>query len=76
MQSRGASGKWKFISAGASVPGVSWKHDPHAVDDLLLAGLDDVEVGGISVIVPSEVALPRPASTWPSAPRASSAPYM
>ena len=40
------SGKWKFISAGASVPGRHLEHDPDAVDDLLLAGVGDVDRRG------------------------------
>ena len=36
------SGKKKFISAGASVSGVSWKIDPDAVDDELLTGVRDL----------------------------------
>ena len=61
MQSARASGKWKFISAGASVPGVSWKTIRTPSIDLFLPGRGDVEVGGRSVIVPSEVVWPRPA---------------
>ncbi len=65
-----------FISAGASLPGVSWKviRTPSTVSTWPVAAISTV--GGISVIVPSEVVWPSPAPSWPSGPRGSSAPYM
>ena len=76
MQSARWSGKRKFISAGASVPGVSWKtmRTPSSVSSSPVRAMS--RVGGISVIEPVEVVRPRPAVTWPSGALSSSAPYM
>ena len=75
-QSTRASGKWMFISAGASVPGVSWKviRTPSTISVCPVSPTSTV--GGISVIVPSEVVWPSPEPSCPSGPRSSSAPYM
>ena len=71
MQRTRRSGKWKFISAGASVPGVSWKtiRTPSTVSSWPVSAMS--RLGGIRVTVPSEVVCPRPAPTWPSGPRSS-----
>ena len=65
-----------FISAGASVPGVSWKRirTPSTVSSWPVSAIS--RLGGIRVSVPSEVVWPRPEPSWPSGPRPSSAPYM
>ena len=64
------SGKPKFISAGASLSGTSWKHETYAVYLLLLTRVHDTSwVGGIKVMLPLEVVLPMPASTCPRGPR-------
>jgi hypothetical protein len=65
-----------FISAGASVPGVSWKliRTPSTTSSWPVSTMS--RLGGSSVIVPSEVVWPSPAPIWPSGPRSSSAPYM
>ena len=62
------------ISAGASVSGVSWKiiSTPSMVCSSMASLMTCV--GGISVTVPREVTLPRPASTWPRGPFGSRAP--
>ena len=76
MHSARRSGKRKFISAGASVSGVSWNtmRTPSTVTSWPVWVMSTV--GGISVTVPVEVALPRPAPTCPVGPFGSSAPYM
>jgi hypothetical protein len=70
------SGKWKFISAGASVPGVSWNtmRTPSSVSSCPVRVMSTV--GGISETVPVDVVVPRPAPTCPVGPLGSSAPYM
>ncbi len=72
MHSRRLSGKWKFISAGASVPGVIWNttRTPSMTSSVPVALISSV--GGMRLTVPSEVVLPRPASTWPRGPAGSS----
>ena len=62
------------ISAGASVSGVSWKiiSTPSMVCSSTASWITCV--GGISVTVPREVTLPRPASTWPRGPLGSGPP--
>ena len=76
MHSARRSGKRKFISAGASVFGVSWNTMwmPSTVSSCPVWVMSTV--GGISVTVPVEVVCPRPAPTWPAGPFGSSAPYM
>jgi hypothetical protein len=76
MQSTFAWGKWMFIAAGASVPGVSWKLISTPSTTSVWPVFPISTVGGISVIVPSEVVCPRPAPSCPAGPRSSSAPYM
>jgi hypothetical protein len=65
-----------FISAGASVPGVSWKVISTPSTTSVCPVSPTSTVGGISVIVPSEVVCPRPEPICPPGPRSSSAPYM
>jgi hypothetical protein len=69
-------GKWKCISEGASVSGVSWKtiFTPSTVNSVGVLSM--ITLGSIRVIVPIEFVLPRPASTWPRGPRGSSMPYI
>ena len=69
-------GNQKFISAGASVPGVSWNSisTPSTVSVWPVSVI--VSVGWMSEIVPSEFVFPSPASTWPRGPRSRVAPYM
>ncbi len=70
------SGKRKFISEGASVPGVSWKtiRTPSTVSSCPVRVMSTV--GGISVTVPVEVVMPRPAPIWPSGAFGRRSPYM
>ncbi len=76
MHSSRRSGKWKFISAGASVPGVSWNvmRTPSTTSSVPVSTISSV--GATSPTVPSGVPLPRPASTWPVGEAGRSAPYM
>ena len=76
MHSAAWSGNRMFISAGASVPGVSWNsiRMPSTTRSSPVAMI--VSVGAMRVTVPVEVVWPRPAPTWPSGPRSSAAPYM
>ena len=76
MQRAWWSGKRTFISAGASVPGVSWNsmRMPSTVRCSPVAVM--LSVGAMSEGMPIEVVWPRPAPTWPKGPRASAAPYM
>jgi len=76
MHSARRSGNKKFISAGASVPGVSWNSisTPSTVSCWPVCVIS--AVGGISDTVPVEVVMPSPAPIWPSGDLASSAPYM
>ncbi len=69
-------GKEKFISAGASVPGVSWKtiRTPSTVSSCPVRVTS--RVGGISETVPVEVVIPSPALTCPSGDLGSRSPYM
>ncbi len=69
-------GKRKFISDGASVPGVSWKtiRTPSTVSSWPVRVMSTV--GGISVMVPVEVVIPSPAPTCPSGVLGSRSPYM
>ncbi len=71
MHSSLKSGKWKFISAGASVPGVIWNTilTPSTTSSVPVSQISSV--GGMSPTVPTAVVLPSPASTWPLSPVAS-----
>ena len=62
------------ISAGASVSGVSWNTISIPSIVWVSNGSCTMRVGGMSVTVPREVALPSPASTWPRGPRGRVAP--
>lgn len=70
------SGKRKFISAGASVPGVSWKtiRTPSTVSSWPVSVMSTV--GGIRLMVPMEVVEPSPAPIWASGALGRFAPYM
>jgi len=61
------SGKKKFISAGASVPGVTWNttRTPSMVASWPVSVTSTV--GTINDMVPNEVAIPRPQPIWPVA---------
>jgi hypothetical protein len=61
-------GENTFISAGASVPGVSWKRvrTPSTVNSCPVWVTSIV--GAISEISPVDVVCPSPAPTWPSGP--------
>jgi hypothetical protein len=76
MHTARRSGKRKFISAGASVSGVTWKtiRIPSTISSWPVWAMSTV--GAISVTVPSEVVWPRPPPTCPPGPFGSSAPYM
>ena len=71
-----SSGRGKFISAGASVPGVSWKtmRTPSSVSSWPVRMMS--WVGGTRLTVPFEVVMPRPALICPSADFGSRSPYM
>ena len=70
------SGNRTFISAGASVPGVSWNSIliPSTTRVSPVAVMESV--GMIRVTVPVEVVWPRPAPICPPALRSRAAPYM
>ncbi|GHC71776.1 hypothetical protein GCM10007079_04490 [Nocardiopsis terrae] len=72
------SGRWKFISAGASVPGVIWKTNrtPSSTSSWPVRVIS--RVGGTSPTLPWEVPMPNPMPTRPSgpAPRPKAAKYM
>jgi hypothetical protein len=70
------SGKKKFISLGASVPGVSWKSILTPSTTSRCPVFVTYSVGRTSETVPVLVVCPRPAPTWPAGPLASAAPYM
>lgn len=61
MQRARRSGKAKFISDGASVPGVSWKtiRTPSTTSSCPVPVIG--RLGSISEMVPVEVVWPRPA---------------
>ncbi|MCY1432934.1 hypothetical protein D9M71_489510 [compost metagenome] len=68
-------GRYRFISAGASVPGVNWNSTSRPAMVRVCSSLSIRSVGGIRVTVPPlGVLLPRPASTWPFSPRGSRLP--
>ena len=75
-QSTRWSGKWKFISAGASVPGVSWKTKrmPSTVSSWPVSVISTV--GAHSELRPTDVVKPSPQPTCARGPRSSIAPYM
>jgi len=54
-----------FISAGASIPGVSWKimRTPSITTSSMFSSIS--RVGRINPVVPAETALPIDWSTWP-----------
>jgi hypothetical protein len=68
------SGKKKFISAGASVSGVSWKtmRTPSTTSSWPVAVISSV--GAISPGGQNGIALPSPQSTWVRGPAGSSGP--
>ncbi|MCY1351465.1 hypothetical protein D9M69_377300 [compost metagenome] len=75
MHSARSPGKKKFISAGASVPGVSWNSTSTPATWWVSYSCLISSVGSISVRVPpTGTLLPMPASTWPFSPRGSSEP--
>jgi hypothetical protein len=57
-------------------PGGHLELDPHPVNDLLLAGVGDLNGGGTRLTVPYELVAPNPAPTWPVGLLARLAPYM
>lgn len=65
-----------FSSAGASVPGVSWKsiRMPSTVSVCPVRVMS--RVGGTRPTEPVEVLWPRPAPIWPRSPLGRAAPYM
>ncbi len=67
-------GKWKFISAGASVSGVSWKTISMPSMQCRSTGCSMLIVGAIRLLVPRPMALPRPLSTCERGPGASVGP--
>ena len=67
-------GWWMTISAGASAPGVNSKMHSMPSITCRSTGCSITTVGAISVTVPVEVVLPRPASTWPRTPLGSKGP--
>jgi hypothetical protein len=76
MHSARRSGKQKFISAGASVPGVIWKtiRTPSTVSTWPVRVMSTV--GAIRPTAPPEVAIPSPVLTCPVGLRSRRAPYM
>ncbi len=62
------------ISAGASVSGASWNTISIPSMRCASIGASTMRVGGMSVTVPRDVTLPRPASTWPRGPLGKVAP--
>ncbi|GHH11395.1 hypothetical protein Srubr_62740 [Streptomyces rubradiris] len=76
MHSAAWSGKWMFSSAGASVPGVSWKtmRMPSTVSVCPVRVMS--AVGGIRPTAPVDVVCPRPAPICPRPPFGRAAPYM
>ena len=76
MQRARRSGKWKCISAGASVPGAIWKtmRTPSTTSSSPVVVTSTV--GTMSVTDPDDVVWPSPAPTCPRSPRGSDAPYM
>ncbi len=66
----------KFISAGASVSGVTWKtiSTPSSTSSSPVRQM--LWVGATRSTWPIDVALPSPESTCPLGPRGSRAPYM
>ena len=76
MHSARRSGKRKFISAGASVPGVSWKtiSIPSTVSSL--AGLGDLEGGGDQADGAERGGLPEAGADLAGRPLRQQAPYM
>ena len=69
-------GKYVFISAGASVPGVIWNtiFTPSTV--ISVPVFFTSSLGTISVTVPVDVVCPSPPFTPPRSSRGSKAPYM
>ena len=74
MQSASKSGKKKFISAGASVSGVSW----YTTRTPSITISSPVKVmsrfGAMRVLGPMGIELPSPQSTWPRGPGGSNGP--
>ncbi|MNH35582.1 hypothetical protein D3C79_962820 [compost metagenome] len=63
-------GRYRFISAGASVPGVNWNSSSMPATVRVSYGLLIRSLGSIRVMLPPVAnALPIPVSTWPWAPR-------
>lgn len=76
MHSAARSGKWMLSSAGASVPGVSWKTMRMPSTVSLCPVRVTSRVGGIRPVVPVDVVCPSPAPIRPRAPAGRAAPYM
>ena len=76
MHSARRSGKYRFISAGASVPGVNWNsiRTPSMVRISPVAVM--LSLGGTSVTVPRARVGPSPDETWPVGDRGNSQPNM
>lgn len=73
MQSARSCGKYRFISAGASVPGVCWNSTSMPSIRCVSIAFSITTEGGIRPIVPPAVTLLlRPVSTWPRTPRGNS----
>ena len=70
------AGKRKFISAGASVPGVSWNSTVTPSRTSIWPVWVTSWVGAISDTAPFDVAWPRPTPIWPAGPRSRRLPYM
>ena len=70
------SGNRKFISAGHSVPGVSWKtmRTPSSTSSCPVRVMSTV--GATSPTVPVELVMPSPQPICPAGPFSSAAPYM
>ena len=76
MQSAPNFGKKKFISAGASVSGVTWKTISTPSMTIRSPVRRMLWVGGTRLTCPIDTVLPSPESTWPLASFGRVAPYM
>ena len=76
MHSIRRSGKWKCISAGASLSGAIWntRRTPSTTSSWPVRSISTV--GAISPDAWTARDLPSPQSTWPRSPAGSSSPYM
>ncbi len=76
MHSARYFGKRKFISAGASVPGVNWNMISRPSIIIVWPVAVMSSVGSISVTAPVDVVCPRPAPICPLGPLGTRLPYI